>query len=169
MKRTIIITGTPGTGKTTLAKKLARETGHKYLDLYKFAIDNGLAAGYDKKRKCRIVDEKKLAAKIVGYIKKNKNCSLIIDSHLSHYIPKRYADLCVVAKCGLKELAKRLKRKAYSKKKIRENLDAEIFDVCYEEAKALKHNILVLDTSKTNINKSLKKISSYIKKISKNK
>ena len=34
------------------------------------------------------------------------------------------------------------------KNKVRENLDAEIFDICLNEAKENKHKIIVLDTTK---------------------
>ena len=36
----------------------------------------------------------------------------------------------------------------YPRSKIRENLDAEIFDVCLNEAKEKKHEISVVDTTK---------------------
>jgi len=45
-------------------------------------------------------------------------------------------------------MQKRLKRRKYSKEKIRENLDAEIFDVCLNEAMERKHKMLVLDMTK---------------------
>ena len=73
---------------------------------------------------------------------------IIIDSHLSHYLPKKYVDLCVITKCSLKTLEKRLKKKKYSKEKIKENLECEIFDVCLNEAKEAGHKILVVDTTK---------------------
>lgn len=149
--KTIIVTGTPGTGKTTLAKKLAKRLNYKYIDVAKLIKDNKLEEGYDKKRKCRIVDIKKLNSALIKIIK-NSEKPLIIDSHLSHYLPNKYVDLCIVTKCNLKALEKRLKKKGYDKNKIRENLDCEIFDVCYNEAKERGHRIVVVDTAKS-INK----------------
>jgi len=142
----IIVTGSVGTGKTTFAKKLAKKLKHKYVDVNKLIAKKKLSSGYDKKRKCRIVDVKKLNRALIDLIKKEKN--LVIDSHLSHYLPKKYVDKCYVTKCSLKDLEKRLKKRKYSKDKIRENLDAEIFDVCFEEAKKKGHNIKVVWTSK---------------------
>jgi len=142
----IIVSGTPGTGKTTLSKKLAKALNYKYLDVAKLVKEEKLAESYDKKRKCFVVDTNKLNKKIIAKIKQNEN--LIIDSHLSHYLPKKYVDLCIITKCNLKVLEKRLKNKHYSKQKIRENLDCEIFDVCFNEAKESGHKIIVVDTSK---------------------
>ena len=73
---------------------------------------------------------------------------MILDSHLSHYLDKKYADLCVVVKCDIAILKKRLEKRGYNKKKIRENLDAEIFYVCLVEAIELGHRVVVVDTSK---------------------
>ncbi|MDO8740160.1 MAG: AAA family ATPase [Candidatus Woesearchaeota archaeon] len=142
--KVIIVTGTPGTGKTTLAKKLSKRSGYNYIDVSKIIKGNKLEEGYDKKRKCRIVDIKKLNMVLIRLIQNSKKPP-IIDSHLSHYLPKKYVDLCIITKCDLKTLEKRLKKKGYSKDKIRENLDCEIFDVCYNEAKERGHKVMIAD------------------------
>jgi len=165
----IAVSGTPCTGKTTLAKKIAAKFNYKYLDVNKFIEQSGLPQEYDKKRKCKIIDIKKLNKALIKEIKAfeklndlffigdKKNFKkikflrydgMVIDSHLSHYLPKKYVDLCVITKCNLKKLKKRLEKRSYSKSKVRENLDAEIFDVCLNEAKENKHNVLIVDTSK---------------------
>ena len=63
-------------------------------------------------------------------------------------MPKKYVDLCIVTKCNLKELERRLKKRKYNKEKIKENLDAEIFDVCLNEAKESKYDIIAVDITK---------------------
>ena len=142
----IIISGTPGTGKTTLARRLAKELKHKLVDVNKLIKEKSLSEGYDKERKCEIVDTKRLNKELIKLIKKDKR--LVIDSHLSHYLPKKYVDFCIITKCELKELEKRLKRKSYSKAKIREDLDVEIFDTFRIEALEAGHKVVVVDTSK---------------------
>jgi len=160
--KVLIVTGTPGTGKTTLSKKLAEKLGFDYLDANKVIKKYNISEGYDKRRKTKIIDTKKLNVALIkeinDYNKKTK-LGIIIDSHLSHYLPRRHVDLCIVAKCDLKELENRLRTKKYSKEKIRENLDAEIFDVCLNEAKENRHKVVVIDTTKDlNINSIAKKI-----------
>ncbi len=149
--KTFIITGTPGTGKTTLAKALSKKSNYEYINVNKIINKYNISEGYDKKRKTKIVDIKKLNKYLIMEInnaKSNKSNGIIIDSHLSHHMPKRYVDLCIVTKCNLKILEKRLKKKKYSKEKIRENLDAEIFDICLQEAKEKGHKIKIIDASK---------------------
>ncbi|MBW2977458.1 adenylate kinase family protein [Candidatus Woesearchaeota archaeon] len=159
----IAVSGTPGTGKTTLAKKLMNKFNYPLLDVKKFIKEKKLAESYDKKRKSNIVDIKKLNKGLIKEIKsiqkEHKPKGIIIDSHLSHFLPKKYVDLCVITKTDLKTLEKRLKKRRYNKEKIRENLDAEIFDICLNEAKENKHKVLVVDTTKgINLNKIIKKI-----------
>lgn len=150
--KVIAVSGTPGTGKTYLSRKLAKKLGFYYFDVNKFISKNKLYEGYDKKRKTKIVDVKKLNRKLIGEIKEIKNNEkfkgITIDSHLSHYLPKKYIDFCIITKCDIEELNKRLKRKKFRKSKIQENLQAEIFDVCYDEAIDRKHKIITVDTTK---------------------
>ena len=147
--KVIAITGTPGTGKTTLGRKMAREKGCKYVDVTKLVKENKLYDSYDRKKKAYDVDVKKLNRFLIKMIlsetQKKTKC-LLIDSHMSHYLPSRYVDLCIVTKTDLKTLKKRLEKRGYSKSKVRENMDAEIFDVCLQEAKEEGHKIRVLKT-----------------------
>ena len=154
----IIITGTPGTGKTVLAKKLANLLNFTYIDVNQIIKSNKLKSNYDKKRSTYIININKLNRILISLVKNTKK-SLIIDSHLSHYLPSKLVDLCIVTKCDLKVLIKRLKKRKYSLNKIRENIDSEIFDICLNEAIEDNHNIMIIDTSKKiNYKKIVKKI-----------
>ena len=180
--KTIIITGTPCTGKTTLAIKLSKKLNLYYMDVNAVIKKYGISEGYDKKRKSKIIDTKKLNKALIKEIKNYKKTmraikknsikisnklntkknndkkikiGVIVDSHLSHYLPKKYVDLCIVTKCNLKTLKKRLEKKGYPSNKVRENLDAEIFDVCLNEAKENKHKLFVVNTTKNIDTKNL--------------
>jgi len=154
--KTIIVSGTPGTGKTEIAKALAKKLNYKYIDVNKLIKENNLSDGYDRKKKCEIVDTEKLSKFLIDFIKKSKQ-NLVIDSHLAHYMPAKYINLCILTKCDLKELKKRLEKRKYSKAKIRENLDSEIFDICLNEAIEKSHTILIIDTTGKKANKVLDK------------
>lgn len=167
----VSITGTPGSGKTYIAKKLVAKDKKKYvyLDLNKIIKEEKLYESYDRKLKTYIVDTKKLKKiekrfleyktkktrerilkipkKILTFteldeILKKIDKSLIIDSHLSQYV---YSDLCIVVKTNIEVLNKRLKARKYSKQKIKDNIESEIFDACLEDARALKRNIVVVN------------------------
>ncbi|MBS3144666.1 adenylate kinase family protein [Candidatus Woesearchaeota archaeon] len=144
----IIVTGTPATGKTTIAKRLAKKQKATYIDVNLVIKKYKLVDKYDKKLKTNIVDVNKLNKVLIKIIKdyQNKKQSIIIDSHLSHYLPKKYVDLCIVTKCSLKKLQQRLNKRKYHQQKIRENMDAEILDVCLLEAILNKHKVKVVTT-----------------------
>jgi adenylate kinase len=143
--KVIVVTGTPGTGKTKVAKKLAK--GLKYLDVNKVLEKYKLKEKYDKKRRTWIVDVDKLNKVLIEIISKSKK-GLVIDSHLGHYLPPKYVKLCIVTKCSLKVLKGRLEKRGYSKLKVRENLESEAFDICLNEAKEEGHKVKVVDTTK---------------------
>jgi len=157
----IIVTGTSGTGKTAIAKKLAKKLKYDYLDVNKIIIENSLRGKYIKRLDSYEVDVNKLNKILVNLIKKNKK--LVIDSHLSHYLPRKYVDYCVICKTKLGVLRKRLEKRNYSKSKVRENLDSEIFDVCLTEALENKHRIIIVDTSEKSIATCAREISKKIK------
>jgi adenylate kinase len=143
--KAIVVSGTPGTGKTRLAKALAKNKNYEYVDVNKLIKEKKLYDSYDRKRKCNVVDIKKLNKFLIRLIGESKK-KLVIDSHLSHYLPKKYVEFCIITKCNLKKLKKRLEKRGYSKSKVRENLDSEIFDICLNEAKEMGHKIKTIKT-----------------------
>jgi adenylate kinase len=169
----IAISGTPGTGKTYIANKIAKATKNRleYFDLNKYVKDNKLYDSYDKKAKTYDVNIKelkkiieptfkkeyskdKLLDKLIGKTIKlkellqvisklpKKNEGVIIDSHLSHYFK---SDYCIIVKTDIKTLNKRLKARKYPKNKIQDNVESEIFEVCFDEARKLKKNIIIVE------------------------
>lgn len=147
MKKAIIVTGTPATGKTVLAKALVKRIDAAYIDVTAVIKDSKISESYDEERKCEIVNTDKLNNLLKKMIEESDK-TLVIDSHMSHDLPKSHVQLCIVTKCELKELKARLEKRSYSKEKVRENLDSEIFDICLNEAKEKGHKIKVIDTSK---------------------
>lgn len=156
-KIVIAISGSPGVGKSTLAKHLTKKLGFDRLELHHHY--KHISTHYDKKKRGYVVDYKKFEKLVKEKIKKAKK-GLIVDSHISHLLPKKLVDLCIVLTCSdLKKLQRRLQLRKYLPKKIRENLDAEIFQVCLMEAKERKHKLLVFDTAlKLNYRKILSEV-----------
>ncbi len=164
MDNTVIVTGTPGTGKTTVATRLAKRAGWKYVDVNKAISNHKLSEEYDRKKKCHVVDTKRLN-NVLGDIIKKSETQVIIDSHLSHYLPKELVKKCVVTKCNLKLLKMRMKKRGYPEHKIKENLECEIFDVCLNEALENGHEVIIVETDKkVDYDKLLRKIKRRKKK-----
>ena len=58
---------------------------------------------------------------------------LIFDFHSCEFFPLRYFDLIILVRCESDKLYKRLEYRGYNEKKVRENVDCEIFEVVKEE------------------------------------
>ena len=147
--KVIVITGTPGTGKTLVSKKIAKNNKYLYIDGKKLIKIFKLNEKFDKKRKSWIVDVKRLNEALIKTIticKLNGEKGVVFDSHLAHYLPKKYVNLCIVARTKPKKLYSRLKTRGYSQLKIEENMEAEIMQVILEEARERKHKIRIVWT-----------------------
>lgn len=163
----IAVTGTPGTGKSTIAKKLSILLDYAYLDGLKLIKTAKLAEKYDKRRKTAVVDPSLFThavLKVRDSEAKKGSKGLIVDSHLSHFLPPKAVFACIVLSCSLPELERRLSKRSYSKAKIRENLDAEIFDTILVEAKESGHKIIRFDATKVS-EKRIKMLAERIKRL----
>ena len=105
MVRIITVTGTPGTGKTEVAKILAQKLGFELISINDLIENKEIGYKIDKTRKTKIVDTTELQ-KIIS--KKTKRGSYIIEGHYSHFLK---SDLTIILRCNPLELAKRLKKK----------------------------------------------------------
>ncbi|MFX0104031.1 MAG: adenylate kinase family protein [Candidatus Hodarchaeota archaeon] len=131
--KNIIISGTPGCGKTTVAREISKYIDTKIISLNELAISDKFSFEYDEERKTYIVDFeifRPYVLKKIKEIKKNDSPFLVIESHFSDIIPDKYIDFIFILRCEPDELFKRLKKKKYNLKKINENIQAEILGNC---------------------------------------
>jgi adenylate kinase len=130
------ITGTPGTGKTSVANELERQ-GFPVLHLSDTI--SGYVIKKDQERDTLIIDEERWAGAFVpfeGYV----------EGHLAHLLP---CDRIVVLRCRPDVLMERLKKRGYGEEKIRENALAEALDVILIETVDLfsPEQVYELDTT----------------------
>jgi adenylate kinase len=132
----ILLTGTPGTGKTTISPLLADKLGCHLVDVNHLVEEKHLYTGVDPEKNYKIVDMEALEDELFQIVSKpdgdsSKGC-IIIEGHLSHYFPR--ADLVIVFRTEPKVLENRLQKRDWKESKIRENLEAEALDICTWEA-----------------------------------
>ncbi|KAJ8064528.1 hypothetical protein OCU04_006858 [Sclerotinia nivalis] len=159
----IIVTGTPGVGKTTHCEQLAENTGLKHLSVNDVVKEKGCHEGWDDELKTWIVDEDKLLDEIEEDVKQG---GYIIDWHACELFPKSWIDLVVVLRVDSTLLYDRLKARNYPEAKLQENLDAEIMEVLLEEARESYDEEIVVelrsDTS-DEVESNVERIEAWIK------
>lgn len=128
----IIITGTPGCGKTSISKILSNKIDAKLISIDYLLDDYDLNLGTDEVRGYKIVDVDGMNP-IVDKIKEdNTDKTIIFEGHLAQDYPS--ADKIVVLRCNPIELKRRLDARDWSDKKIHENIEAEILGICTQES-----------------------------------
>ncbi|MFX0038440.1 MAG: adenylate kinase family protein [Promethearchaeota archaeon] len=165
--KNIIISGTPGCGKTSVVKEMTNLLQAKIISLNELAISDKFSFEYDEERKTHIVDFEIFLPYIIKKINKIEQSDtpfLIIESHFSDIIPEKYVDYAFILRCDPDELYERLKQKNYSSKKIIENIQSEILGNCanYFIQKKIKSPLFEIDTTNRSINSIAKIIVDII-------
>jgi adenylate kinase len=136
------LTGSPGTGKKTVAKILAEKTDLTFFSINDFAIENSIA---ERSGKEFLIDPLRLKNKI-------KTRGRIVVGHLLPYvIPNRDLDLVIILRCSPAVLRTRYLPRKYSEEKIRENIEAEMIGLISAECARVYNSkkLAEFDTSRT--------------------
>jgi adenylate kinase len=145
----IALTGTPGTGKTTVAALLHYRT----IDINSL-VRGGMNLGLDPERGCLDADMDALS----GHLKSlDSEEPMILEGHFSHH----FAHWAIVLRLSPSALRPRLEARGYSQAKIRENLEAEALDVILVEAVQMCPRVDEIDTT----GKSAAEVAGMIRKI----
>jgi adenylate kinase len=131
----VALTGTPGTGKTTIAALLP----YRVIDINAL-VKGGMNFGKDPDRGCLEADMEAIADHLAG-----QDCDeiLILEGHFSHH----FANWAIVLRLAPSALKLRLEARGYSSAKIQENLEAEALDVILVEAVELCGRVDEIDTT----------------------
>ncbi|TKA59828.1 hypothetical protein B0A49_07397 [Cryomyces minteri] len=159
----IIVTGTPGVGKTTHCELLAQNTGLRHLSISAVVKERECHDGWDDEFRSWVVDEDKLLDSIEEEVQQG---GCIIDWHACDLFPKSWIDLVVVVRCDSTVLYDRLAARGYSGKKLDENMDSEIMEVLLEEARESYDEEIVVELRSDNsddVEGNVERIEAWIK------
>lgn len=148
----VVITGTPGTGKTTVMDSL--NSDFRKINLTNFIKENEVGEDVDEVTE---VNTAVLRDKLHEELPEDK--STIIEGHLAHHFP---ADLCIVLRCNPEVLESRLSDRDYSDEKIKENVEAEALDIVLAESVEIQDNVLEIDTTEKSVEDVARRIEKGI-------
>ncbi len=129
MGRAIIISGSPGTGKSTLSSKLANDLKMEVINLSKLVEVEELFSEIDTDRDTKVADLDRLIPRIVELIDRSEGV-VIVEGHYADIVPSNLVDVAIVLRTHPKILVKRMESKGWGEKKISENVQAEILGSC---------------------------------------
>lgn len=121
----VALTGTPGTGKSSVAREL-RRLGERVIDLNALARESRSLLRRDRERGAREVN----LTRLNGLLRREGG-RVFVEGHLSHLLG---VDAAVVLRCSPPVLRRRLRGRRYPEAKVRENSLAEALDVITVEA-----------------------------------
>ncbi|EFH42638.1 hypothetical protein ARALYDRAFT_496171 [Arabidopsis lyrata subsp. lyrata] len=139
-KPNLLITGTPGTGKSTTASALAEATNLRYICVGDLVKEKNLHDGWDNEFGCHIINEDLVCDELEDVMVEGGN---IVDYHGCDFFPQRWFDRVVVLRtensifcfvtlagsdCVLNQ------SRGYSGTKLSNNLECELYQILLEEA-----------------------------------
>jgi adenylate kinase len=125
----ILITGTPGTGKTTTAQLIAERTGLRHINVGDIVKAKKCHEGKDEEFDSYILDEEKLCDELQEIISLG---GCLVDFHSPEIFPEDWFDLILVLRTSTEQLWDRLTIRGYNERKRDENMECEIMQVVLE-------------------------------------
>jgi len=126
------LTGTPGTGKTSVAEELESRS-YEVAHLNQLLEQRGIGSSGEE----REVDVEEMRERLELDVE-------VVEGHLSHFLS---VDVCVVLRCRPDVLRERLSGRGYSDEKVSENLRAEALDVVLQQSVESQDTVVEIDTT----------------------
>jgi len=117
-----------------VARELATRLGCGYIDVADLARREGLTLGYDEEAQAHLIDEEGVRERLRAVA---RGALYVVDTHVVSAVPPELVEVAIVLRLDPRELEFRLSSRGYPRRKVLENVQAEILDACLVEAVSL--------------------------------
>lgn len=128
MASVYVLAGTPGTGKKSVAAKLAEQCGVLVVNLSSLVLERGMVIAYDQERDSYIIDEERVVGFIEEYVSRLSG-EVVFTTHYPEILPKNIVHAVFILRTHPLVLEERLLNRGWSRRKVDENVMAEILGV----------------------------------------
>lgn len=136
LPRVLVITGTPGVGKTRVSKALTERLGGLYISLADIVTRENLQLEVDSERDTVVADLHRLSDRVSNIISESSR-DVVVDGHYaSEVVSSDVVSYAFVLRIEPDKLRLRLRERGYSEGKVLENIASEVLDVCLFDAVA---------------------------------
>jgi adenylate kinase len=161
----ILVGGSPGTGKTKVAKILGSKLSVEAISLGELADEYGCITAEDKARNTGIINEDCLVDALIG-LTDDKSRRIIIEGHYIDLVPSSSVQWVFILRTHPETLRKRLAERNYSNTKVAENVEAEVMGVCQMDALDAfgEERVFEIDTTELSAPQTAEKVEELMKK-----
>ena len=152
----VAITGTPATGKTSVAQQFAENTILTVRDL---ANEHGCVDNSESSNNLTIIDVNRLSALLKNLWPNSPDSNVFIEGHLSHHLP---VDAIVILRCRPTVLETRMSSRGWSDEKIRDNFEWELMGGPWSEMSDQKLPTIEIDSTIAGPNQIADEIRGWI-------
>lgn len=160
----ILLGGSPGTGKTKIAKILGSKLSVEVISLGELADESGCITAQDKARNTGIINEDCLVDALIE-LTEDKSKRLVIEGHYIDLVPSSSVQWIFILRTHPDTLKKRLSERDYSVEKVSENVEAEVIGVCQMDALDAfgEARVFEIDTTELSPPQAAERIESILK------
>ncbi|XP_022679223.1 adenylate kinase isoenzyme 6 homolog isoform X1 [Setaria italica] len=144
----VLVTGTPGTGKTTTCSLLSEAAGLRHVNIGDLVREKSLHDGWDDDLECHVINEDLVCDELEDMMEEG---GILVDYHGCDFFPERWFDLVVVLQTDNSILHDRLTSRGYTGSKLSNNIECEIFQVLLEEARESYKEDIVMPLRSDNV------------------
>jgi adenylate kinase len=132
MFKCLAIAGTPGVGKTSVARIIAEKVGGLQVDLSELVVSEGLYEYFDDQTGSYVIDEARVSRRVREICSGGK--PVVVATHYPEVLDEVIVDKVAVLRLNPVVLWDRLRSRGWSDRKVAENVMAEVLSVVLSNA-----------------------------------